>query len=97
MSEMPGTEFEMKADLVLLAMGFTGPVHAGLVEQSRVARDPRSNVMANTEDYRTSVDKIFRRRRHAARPVARRMGDREGRQCARSVDLFLMGATELPR
>jgi len=97
MSEMPGTEFEMKADLVLLAMGFTGPVHAGLVEQSRVARDPRSNVMANTEDYRTSVDRIF-----AAGDMRRGQSlvvwaIREGRQCARSVDLFLMGATELPR
>src|SRR5205085_10933532 len=54
MIEMPGTEFEMSAELVLLAMGFTGPVQAGLLEQIGVARDPRSNVKANTDDYRTS-------------------------------------------
>src|SRR5207245_1693795 len=59
MVELPGTEFVLRADLVLLAMGFTGPVQAGLLEQLGVARDPRSNVKANTEDYRTSVSKVF--------------------------------------
>jgi len=97
MVELPGTEFEMKADLVLLAMGFVGPGQTALLEQFGVARDPRSNVRASTDDYRTSVQKVF-----AAGDMRRGQSlvvwaIREGRQCARSVDEFLMGATELPR
>jgi glutamate synthase (NADPH/NADH) small chain len=97
MVEMPGTEFELAADLVLLAMGFVGPAQSGVVEQAGVARDPRSNVRANTDDYRTSVAKVF-----AAGDMRRGQSlvvwaIREGRQCARAVDLHLMGATELPR
>ncbi len=97
MVEMPGTEFEMKADLVLLAMGFLGPVHDGLLAQLGVERDARSNVRADTEDYQTSVPKVF-----AAGDMRRGQSlvvwaIREGRQCARAVDLFLMGSTELPR
>jgi glutamate synthase (NADPH) small chain len=97
MVEMPGTGFEMKADLVLLAMGFLGPVQEGLLEQLGVERDPRSNVRANVVDYRTSVSKVF-----AAGDVRRGQSlvvwaIREGRQCARAVDAFLMGASELPR
>ena len=97
MVEVPGTEFTMKADLVLLAMGFLGPVQQGLLEQLDVACDLRSNVRANVDDYRTSVPKVF------AAGDARRgqslvvWAIREGRQCARAVDLALMGATELPR
>ena len=97
MVEMPGTEFTVKADLVLLAMGFLGPVQEGLLEQLGVERDARSNVRANVEDYRTSVPRIF------AAGDARRgqslvvWAIREGRQCARAVDLALMGTTELPR
>ena len=97
MIEMPGTEFEMKADLVLLAMGFLGPVQEGLLLQLGVLRDPRSNVRANVVDYRTSMAKVF------AAGDARRgqslvvWAIREGRQCARAVDAFLMGSTELPR
>jgi glutamate synthase (NADPH/NADH) small chain len=97
MVEMPGTEFELPADLVLLAMGFVGPAQAGLVEQAGVARDPRSNVRANVDDYRTSVAKVF-----AAGDMRRGQSlvvwaIREGRQCARAVDLHLMGVSELPR
>jgi glutamate synthase (NADPH/NADH) small chain len=97
MREMPGSEFDLKADLVLLAMGFLGPVGAGMVEQAEVALDPRGNVLANTSDYRTSVDKVF-----AAGDMRRGQSlvvwaIREGRQCARSVDEFLMGSTTLPR
>src|SRR5205085_11683470 len=97
MREVPGTEFEMKADLVLLAMGFLGPVQAGLVEQLGVARDARSNVAADTEGYRTSLPKIF-----AAGDMRRGQSlvvwaIREGRQAARAVDEFLMGSSELPR
>jgi glutamate synthase (NADPH/NADH) small chain len=96
MVEMPGSEFEVPADLVLLAMGFVGPVHEGLLEQLGVERDPRSNVRAGTDDYRTSAPKVF-----AAGDMRRGQSlgvwaIREGRQCARAVDRFLMGSTELP-
>jgi glutamate synthase (NADPH/NADH) small chain len=96
MVEVPGTEFEMRADLVLLAMGFLGPVRDGLLAQLGVECDARSNVRAGTDDYQTSVPKVF-----AAGDMRRGQSlvvwaIREGRQCARAVDLFLMGATELP-
>jgi glutamate synthase (NADPH/NADH) small chain len=97
MREVPDSEFEMKADLVLLAMGFIGPVHGGLVDGLAVAKDPRGNVAADTESYRTSIPKIF-----AAGDMRRGQSlvvwaIREGRQCARAVDEFLMGCSELPR
>ena len=96
MTEMADTRFELKADLVLLAMGFLGPVRTGMVEQSGVALDPRGNVKATTLDYRTSVDRIF-----AAGDMRRGQSlvvwaIREGRQCARAVDAFLMGSSLLP-
>src|SRR5205823_4780279 len=59
MQEIPHSEFMLKADLVLLAMGFLGPRRPGMVEQSGVELDPRGNIRANTVDYRTSVPKIF--------------------------------------
>jgi len=97
MVEVPDSEFELPADLVLLAMGFGGPVSVGLVEQFGVAKDARSNVKASTDDYQTSVPKVF-----AAGDMRRGQSlvvwaIREGRQCARAVDLFLMGASSLPR
>jgi glutamate synthase (NADPH/NADH) small chain len=97
MVELPGSEFTLAADLVLLAMGFTGPGDSPLFQQLGVARDPRSNVKANTDDYRTSVPKVF-----AAGDMRRGQSlvvwaIREGRQCARAIDEFLTGATELPR
>jgi glutamate synthase (NADPH/NADH) small chain len=97
MVEVPGSEFEMRADLVLLAMGFTGPGETGLVEQFRVALDARTNVKANTDDYLTSVPKVF-----AAGDMRRGQSlvvwaIREGRQCAHAVDAFLMGSSSLPR
>jgi len=97
MVEVPGSEFEMKADLVLLAMGFLGPVQTGLLEQFAVARDARSNVKATTDDYATSVDKVF-----AAGDMRRGQSlvvwaIREGRQCAHAIDAYLMGASALPR
>jgi glutamate synthase (NADPH/NADH) small chain len=87
----------LKADLVLLAMGFLGPRKPGMVEQSGVELDPRGNVLANTLDYRTSVPKLF-----AAGDMRRGQSlvvwaIREGRQCARAMDEFLMGASLLPR
>src|SRR5207253_10550194 len=97
--EVPGSEFEMKADLVLLAMGFTQPA-ATVLEAFGVAKDARGNARAATEgdrSYYTSVDKVF-----AAGDMRRGQSlvvwaIREGRQCARSVDAFLMGHSELPR
>jgi glutamate synthase (NADPH/NADH) small chain len=97
MKEMAGSEFQLKADLVLLAMGFTGPRKQGMLEQSRVTLDPRGNVKADTLSYKTSVDKIFScgdMRRGQSLVV---WAIREGRQAARSVDEFLMGSTDLPR
>jgi len=96
-NEIPGSAFTLKADLVLLAMGFLGPRQPGMIEQSGVELDPRGNVRANTIDYRTSVPKLF-----AAGDMRRGQSlvvwaIREGRQCARSVDEFLMGASRLPR
>jgi glutamate synthase (NADPH/NADH) small chain len=97
MVEIPGSEFELQADLVLLAMGFTGPGDTGLVEQFGVERDARTNVKATTDDYCTSVPKVF-----AAGDMRRGQSlvvwaIREGRQCAHAVDAFLMGSSALPR
>ena len=95
--EVPGSEFTLPADLVLLAAGFVGPRTAGLVEQSGVELDPRGNVKAATTNYKTSAAKIFAcgdMRRGQSLVV---WAIREGRQCARGVDEFLMGSSELPR
>jgi glutamate synthase (NADPH/NADH) small chain len=97
MREIPDSSFELKTDLVLLAMGFLGPSISGFVEQSKVALDARGNVKAGVADYKTSVPKVFAcgdMRRGQSLVV---WAIREGRQCARAVDEFLMGASELPR
>jgi glutamate synthase (NADPH/NADH) small chain len=97
MREKPGSEFELKATLVLLAMGFLGSVRDGLLEQLGVALDARGNVAADTETYQTSIPKVFSAgdmRRGQSLVV---WAIREGRQAARAVDHFLMGRTELPR
>ncbi len=92
-----GTEFELDAQLVLLAMGFVHPVHEGLLKTLGVELDPRGNVRANTADYQTSLGKVFSAgdmRRGQSLVV---WAIREGRLCARAIDQFLMGATSLPR
>uniref|UniRef100_UPI0035B0DB74 glutamate synthase subunit beta n=1 Tax=Rhizorhabdus sp. TaxID=1968843 RepID=UPI0035B0DB74 len=97
MQEVPGSEFTLQADLVLLAMGFVGPNAAGMIEQAGVELDGRGNVKADTNAYATSQDGIFAcgdMRRGQSLIV---WAIREGRQCARAVDLHLMGTTELPR
>jgi len=97
MTEVPGSDFTLKADLVLLAMGFLGPHHDGLLEQAAVAIDGRGNVTANTSDYQTSVPGTFAcgdMRRGQSLVV---WAIREGRQCARSVDAHLTGASLLPK
>ena len=99
MSEMPNSEFEMKADLVLLAMGFVSPIQA-VVDAFGVEKDSRQNAKAATEGdkaYKTNVAKVF-----AAGDMRRGQSlvvwaIREGRQCARAVDEFLMGVSDLPR
>ena len=96
-NSVPGTEFEIEADLVLLAMGFVHPVHEGMIESLGVELDPRGNVKADQIAYRTTLSKVF-----AAGDIRRGQSlvvwaIREGRQCARGVDEFLMGSSELPR
>jgi glutamate synthase (NADPH/NADH) small chain len=97
MTEIQGSEFTLQADLVLLAMGFTHPVHEGMLDELAVAKDGRGNVLANTEDYQTSLDKVFSAgdmRRGQSLVV---WAIREGRQAAKAVDEFLMGSSGLPR
>src|SRR5437762_2835068 len=97
MQEVPSSGFELRADLVLLAMGFLGPRKAGMIDQAGIKLDPRGNIAANTFDYKTSAAKIFSAgdmRRGQSLVV---WAIREGRQCARAIDEFLMGASLLPR
>jgi glutamate synthase (NADPH/NADH) small chain len=97
MTPIPGSEFTLPADLVLLAMGFVGPHRLGLLEQAGVELDARGNVRANTDDYQTSAPKVFAcgdMRRGQSLVV---WAIREGRQCARAVDEFLTGESLLPR
>jgi glutamate synthase (NADPH/NADH) small chain len=94
---IPSTEFELKADLVLLAMGFLGPVQDGMLKDLGVELDKRGNVLADTLRYQTSKPKVFScgdMRRGQSLVV---WAIREGRQCARAIDLSLMGETTLPR
>ena len=97
MQEIEGSEFTIKADLIFLAMGFVGPIKAGMIDQSGVDLTDRGNVDADTESYATSKDNVFAcgdMRRGQSLVV---WAIREGRQCARSVDEALMGVSELPR
>ena len=97
MREVAGSEFTLKADLVLFAMGFVGPNKAGLVDSAAVDLDPRGNVAANVVNYQTSQRNIFAcgdMRRGQSLVV---WAIREGRQCARAVDEALMGISKLPR
>lgn len=96
MQEIPGSEFELPADLVLLAMGYLHPVHEGMLAELGVEFDTRGNVKADTAKYQTSLPKVFSAgdmRRGQSLVV---WAIREGRQAARSVDEFLMGSSELP-
>jgi glutamate synthase (NADPH) small chain len=99
MSEVPGSEFTVPADLVLLAMGFVSPLQA-VLDAFGVEKDARGNAKATTDGkgcYATSSPRVF-----AAGDMRRGQSlvvwaIREGRQCARAVDEFLMGSSELPR
>ncbi|MFO1434225.1 MAG: glutamate synthase subunit beta [Candidatus Competibacteraceae bacterium] len=95
MQELPGSEAVLPAELVLLALGFTHPVYEGMLAQLGVALDAQGNVRANTSNYQTSLNKVF-----AAGDMRRGQSlvvwaIREGRQCARAVDEFLMGGSDL--
>ena len=100
MQEVPGTEFTIPAELVLLAMGYVHPVHEGMIAELGVEKDARGNVKATTDGagcYATSIPRVF-----AAGDMRRGQSlvvwaIREGRQCAREVDAFLMGRSDLPR
>ena len=97
LSEIPGSEFTLPAELVLLAMGFVHPVHDGMIESFGLKLDERGNVKASTDDYQTTVPKLF-----AAGDMRRGQSlvvwaIREGRQCAQAVDEFLTGGSVLPR
>ncbi len=99
MKEVPGSEFTIKADLVLLAMGFVSPMQ-NVLDAFGIEKDNRNNAKATTDGegcYKTNVDKVF-----AAGDMRRGQSlvvwaIREGRQCAKSVDEFLMGTSVLPR
>jgi glutamate synthase (NADPH/NADH) small chain len=95
--EIPNSEFELRADLVLLAMGFLGPVQEGMIKDLGLELDARGNVKATTLDYHASRPKVF-----AAGDMRRGQSlvvwaIREGRQAARAIDEYLMGETALPR
>ncbi len=97
MIESDGPINHIGADLVLLALGFVQPTHEGMLEQLGVEFDKLGNVKANTAEYQTSIPGIF-----AAGDMRRGQSlvvwaIREGRQCARSVDEYLMGRSTLPR
>jgi len=95
--EIPGTDFEIKADLVLLAMGFVSPINEGLAADLDLDLDPRQNVKADDVTYRTSNPKVFTAgdmRRGQSLVV---WAIREGRQAAHAIDKTLMGHTDLPR
>ena len=96
MKIIPNSNFELKADLVLLAMGFLHPVHKGMVEHLNLDLDERGNIKADTKNYMTSKEKIFSAgdmRRGQSLVV---WAIREGRQCASSVDFYLSGKRSLP-
>ena len=97
MREISGSDFKIKADLVFLAMGFVNPVHTGMLDGLGVEYDGHGNVLADTLNYATTIDKVF-----AAGDMRRGQSlvvwaIREGRQCAHAIDEFLMGQTDLPR
>jgi glutamate synthase (NADPH/NADH) small chain len=100
MSEIEGSEFKLKADLVTLALGFLHPVHEGMLQELELALDNRGNVKGVTEgadSYKASIEGVFTAgdmRRGQSLVV---WAIREGRQCARAVDEYLMGSSELPR
>ena len=97
MDEVPDSETNIKADLVLLAMGFVHPVHTGALAEMELRLDERGNVKAETPTYQTSVEKVFATGDMRIGQSLVVNAIREGRHCAYAVDLFLMGDSLLPR
>ena len=96
MKPISNSKFQLKTDLVLLAMGFVHPIHEGMIKNLEIKTDERGNVEANTEDYKTNIEKVFSAgdmRRGQSLVV---WAIREGRQCASSVDFYLSGKRNLP-
>ncbi|HTM76986.1 MAG TPA: FAD-dependent oxidoreductase, partial [Devosia sp.] len=94
---IPGTEFVIKADLVLLAIGFAHPIHEGMLAELGAKLDTRGNLFADVISYQTSIPGVY-----AAGDMRRGQSlvvwaIREGRHAARAIDLALMGKTDLPR
>ena len=92
-----GSEFKIKADLVLIAMGFLSPIYDGMLEGLNIDLDSKNNVLADSVDYKTSCEKVWTAgdmRRGQSLVV---WAIREGRQCASAVDEYLMEKTLLPR
>jgi glutamate synthase (NADPH/NADH) small chain len=97
MQPIASSDFVLKADLVLLAMGFVSPIQEGMVSSLGLKLDPRGNVAADVLHYKSSREKVFAcgdMRRGQSLVV---WAIREGRQCAHSIDTYLMGSTVLPR
>ena len=97
MSEITDSEFSFEADLVLLAMGFVHPIHEGLIKELGVKLTSSGNLEADEVKYKTSIDKFFAAgdsRRGQSLVV---WAIKEGRQCAYSIDEYLMGKSELPK
>ena len=97
MSEIKGSEFSFDVDLVLLAMGFVHPIHENLINKIGVELTNTGTVKADDAEYKTSIDKFFAAgdsRRGQSLVV---WAIKEGRQCARSIDEYLMGKSDLPR
>ena len=96
--EVADSEFELPADMVLLAMGFVAPINKGLADDLDIETDPkRGNVLADDRTYQTNRKKVFTAgdmRRGQSLVV---WAIREGRQAAHSIDAFLMGTSDLPR
>ena len=97
MNDIDVSEFLLKGELFLLAMGFVHPVHAGMLQELQTELDSRGNVLANTDLYQSSTARVFSAgdmRRGQSLVV---WAIHECRQCARSNDEFLMGASNQPR
>ncbi len=95
--DKPGSEFEVPADLVLLAMGFLGPIHQGLVDELEIEKDPRGNILATFEEFQTSNEKVFAAgdSRRGQSLVVWALA--EGRKAAHAIDKYLMGKSDLPQ
>jgi glutamate synthase (NADPH/NADH) small chain len=95
MNEIPGSEFSLDAELVLLALGFVHPVHEGMIQQLGVNLDPRGNVIVD-ENHMTSKEGVFAGGDMAIGQSLVVRAIKQGRNAARGIDIYLMGETQLP-